>query len=76
MKRALKWTSTVDRLEKCSLVNVDQEKCSVVDVDCQRSMLTSAGWSTLTAAFFSVDSRHHAHFEALFGSFLHTGVYE
>ena len=33
MKRAVKWTSTVDGLEKCSLVDVDQEKCSLVDVD-------------------------------------------
>ena len=40
MKRAVKWTlmdmdmSTVDQLEKCSLVDVDQEKGSVVDVNC------------------------------------------
>ena len=37
MKRAVKWTSkgvnSVDRLEKCSLVNIDQEKCIDVDID-------------------------------------------
>ena len=32
--------STVDGLEKCSLVDVDQEKCSGVDVDRSRSTLT------------------------------------
>ena len=37
MKRAVKWTSTDDGLEKCSLVDVNQEKCSGVDVDHQRS---------------------------------------
>ena len=41
MKRAVKQrqvdkrrqASTVNHLEKCSLVDVDQEKCSIVDVD-------------------------------------------
>ena len=32
--------STIDGLEKCSLVDVDQEKCSGVDVDRSRSTLT------------------------------------
>ena len=45
MKRAVKWTSTVDGLEKCSLVDVDQEKCSGVDVDGQRSTLIRLQWS-------------------------------
>ena len=53
--------STVDGLEKCSLVNVDQEKCSGVNLDRQRStFIISTGRrrrSTSTAAFFSVDSR-------------------
>ena len=31
---------TVDGLEKCGLVEVDQEKCSGVDVDCRQSTLT------------------------------------
>ena len=40
MKKAVKCTSTrVDRLEKSSLVEVDQEKSSVVDIDRR--------WSTL-----------------------------
>ena len=38
MKRAVKWMSTDDGLEKCSLV--DQEKCSDVDIDHR--------WSTST----------------------------
>ena len=32
--------STIDGLEKCSLVDVYQEKCSGVDVDRSRSTLT------------------------------------
>ena len=38
MKRAVKWTSTVDGLEKCSLVDINRclpstEKKAAVDVD-------------------------------------------
>ena len=32
-------TSTVNHLEKCSLVNVDREKCNVFNINGQRSML-------------------------------------
>ena len=63
---------TVDRPKKCSLVNVNQEKCRMVEVDQQKKAVVyvdkmencrlhfSTGRrrrSTLTAAFFSVDSR-------------------
>ena len=33
MKRAVKWTSTVDQIEKSRRVNVDLKKKVVVDVD-------------------------------------------
>ena len=36
---------TIEGLEKCSLVDVDQEKCSGVDVDGQRSTLIRPQWS-------------------------------
>ena len=33
MKRAVKWTSTVDQIEKSRMVHVDLKKKVVVDVD-------------------------------------------
>ena len=44
MKRAVKCASTVDLLEKCSLVDIDQEKCSVVEVDRRRLTFLKYFW--------------------------------
>ena len=39
MKRAVKWTSTVDQVEKSRMVDVDQEKVCGVDVDRRRTTM-------------------------------------
>ena len=40
MKRAVKWTSTVNQVEKSRMVDVDREKVCGVDVDRRQSTST------------------------------------